>query len=140
MIVRQSILYLMIATFLAVQATAAEPYAVEKARLELERVRELAAIGAVSKARLQQAEDKLEDARDEDTLSRLLYGRVGVEDLNETQARDLVAAAERRVERVAKQYQSQGWCAVRFVRAHSQAGAFQTASQMPPLHTSGAHP
>jgi hypothetical protein len=107
MIVRQSILYLMIATFLAVQGMAAETYAVEKARLELERVKELAAIGAVSKARLQQAEDKLEDARDEDTLSRLLYGRVGVEDLNETQARDLVSAAERRVERVAKQYQSQ---------------------------------
>jgi len=86
---------------------AAEPFAVQKARLELEKVKELAAIGVVSKVRLVQSEEKLEDARDEDTLSRLLYGRVGVEDLSEEQTKELVAAAERRVARVAMQYQSQ---------------------------------
>jgi len=107
MIVRQSFLCLCIVTFAAVYGMAAEPFAVQKARLELEKVKELAAIGVVSKVRLVQSEEKLEDARDEDTLSRLLYGRVGVEDLSEEQTKELVAAAERRVARVAMQYQSQ---------------------------------
>ncbi len=86
---------------------AADTFAIEKARQELGRVRDLAAIGAVSKARLTQAEEKLADARDEDTLARLLYGRVGVEDLTEAQTRELVDAAQRRVDRVARQYQGQ---------------------------------
>lgn len=70
-------------------------------------MKELAAIGAVSRARLVQAEDKLADAQDEDTLARLLYGRVGVEELTETQAKEVIAAAQRRVDRIAKQYESQ---------------------------------
>ena len=86
---------------------AAEPPAVEKARFELELIKELASIGAVSRARLQLAEDKLSDARDEDTLRRLLYGRIGVEELSESQAKELVDAARRRVERVARQYEGQ---------------------------------
>lgn len=104
---RQSILCVCFIAIGSIAGLAADTFAVEKARQELDRVKELAAIGAVSKARLAQAEEKLADARDEDTLSRLLYGRVGVEDLSEAQTKELVAAAERRVERMAKLYQSQ---------------------------------
>jgi hypothetical protein len=107
MIVRQSILCLWIVAYGAVAGFAAEPFAVQKAKQELDRVKELAAIGAVSKARLLQAEEKLSDARDEDTLGRLLYGRVGVEELSEAQTKELVDAAQRRVDRVAKQYLGQ---------------------------------
>lgn len=103
MIVRQSIFVL----WIAIGLEAAEPYAVVRAKEELARVKELAAIGAVSKARLAQAEEKLADARDEETLGRLLYGTIGVEELNENQTKDLISAAERRVARVAKQYQGQ---------------------------------
>ncbi len=84
-----------------------ESFATQKARQEIERLRELAGIGAVSRARLQQAEDRLADAQDEDTLRRLLYGSVRVEDLSEDQARLLVEAASRRVDRVARQYRGQ---------------------------------
>jgi hypothetical protein len=105
--VRQS--FLLIGTVLLTLAIALgqEPLAVQKARQDLERLKELAAIGAISKARLAQAEEKLGDAQDEDTLRRLLYGKVGVEELSEAQAREVVAAAQRRVDRVAKQYQGQ---------------------------------
>jgi hypothetical protein len=91
----------------ALRLCGAESFAVEKARQEVERLKELAAIGAVSRARLEQAQEKLADARDEETLRRLVYGSIGVESLSEQQARDIVDAAGRRVERIARQYQSQ---------------------------------
>lgn len=70
-------------------------------------MRELAKIGAISQLRLRQAEEALGDARDEDVLLRLLYGKIGVESLNETQAREMVSAAQRRVNRVAGRYKGQ---------------------------------
>ena len=92
---------------LAVPGFAANIQAIEKATQDLSRLRELAQIGAISKARLAQAEDALSDAHDEDTLSRLLYGSVGVEQLNQSQASELIAAAQRRVDRVIKTYNGQ---------------------------------
>jgi hypothetical protein len=88
-------------------AAAQSGVAVAKAAEELERLRELAKIGAISQARLRQAEDLLADARDEEILGRLLYGKIGVESLSEAQAKDMVEAAQRRVERVAGRYKGQ---------------------------------
>lgn len=105
--VRQSFLLIGTVVLTLAVASGQEPFAVQKARQDLERLKELASIGAISKARLAQAEEKLADAQDEDTLRRLLYGKVGVEELSEGQAREVVAAAQRRVDRVAKQYQGQ---------------------------------
>jgi len=105
--VRQSFLTGWTLILALAMANAQEPLAIQKARLELEKLRELAVIGAVSRARLTQAEEKLADASDEDILRRLLYGNVGVQDLNERQAKDLLEAAQRRVDRVAKQYERQ---------------------------------
>ncbi len=105
--VRQSFLLIGTVVLTLAVASGQEPFAVQKAKQDLERLKELAAIGAISKTRLTQAEEKLADAQDEDTLRRLLYGKVGVEDLSEAQAQEVVAAAQRRVDRVAKQYQGQ---------------------------------
>ncbi|MFN7544816.1 MAG: hypothetical protein ACK5TN_18700 [Acidobacteriota bacterium] len=91
----------------ALRLAAAESFAIEKARQEVERLKELAAIGAVSQARLEQAREKLADARDEETLHRLVYGNIGVESLSEQQAREIIDAASRRVERTARLYQVQ---------------------------------
>ncbi|WP_238325836.1 Atg14 domain-containing protein [Bryobacter aggregatus] len=100
---RQSLFSRLLVLCLALPALASTP-AIEKAKQDLARLRELATIGAVSRARLLQAEDALGDAQDEDTLHRLLYGSVGVEQLSEGQTQELLAAAQRRVERVAKTY------------------------------------
>jgi hypothetical protein len=123
--VRQSFLLCGLVVCVVAVAAAQEPFAIQKARQELARVKELAAIGAVSKARLVQAEEKLADAMDEETLRRLLYGNVGVEDLSEGQAKALVDAAQRRVDRVAKQWQGQTGLVAQGVTPKSQLEEFE---------------
>lgn len=81
---------------------------IQRARQELARIEELAALGAVSKVRLEQARDQVAEAEDDEILKRLLYGNVGVENLSEGQARLMVDAAQRRVDRLAKRYRNQG--------------------------------
>lgn len=88
-------------------AAAQSGAAISRAAEELERLRELAKIGAISQSRLRQAEEKLADARDEDILRRLIYGKIGVESLSESQAKEMVEAAQRRVDRVAARYKDQ---------------------------------
>jgi hypothetical protein len=105
--VRQSI-FLSFALLLGYTcAQGADTLALERARAEYARIQELASIGAVSQSRLQQAKDAVADAEDQDVLNRLLYGNVGVENLSEAQAQEVVAAAERRVTRVVKRFQDQ---------------------------------
>lgn len=106
-IVRQRLFSACLALAFVLPAVAANTQAIEKANQDLSRLRELAQIGAVSKARLLLGEEALAEAQDEDTLSRLLYGSVGVEQLDESQATQLIAAAQRRVDRVIKTYNSQ---------------------------------
>lgn len=106
-IVRQSLFSACLVWALALPAAGASFQAVERATQDLARLRELAQIGAVSKTRLAQAEDALSEAQDEDTLSRLLYGGLGVEQLDPSQAEELTAAAQRRVDRVVKTYNNQ---------------------------------
>lgn len=75
------------------------PDSVTRAEKEIQRLRELVAAGAIAPARLQDAEQALADARDEAILDRSLYGRLTVQDLTQEQSREMVAAAERRLER-----------------------------------------
>lgn len=70
-----------------------------RAQQEITRLRELVAAGAVAPARLQEAEHALGDAKDSEILHRTLYGRLGVEDLSEEQSKEMVSAAQRRIER-----------------------------------------
>lgn len=105
--VRQSIFLSLALLFGYSCAQAADTLALERARSEYARIRELASIGAVSQSRLQQAKDAVADAEDQDVLNRLLYGNVGVENLSESQAKEVVSAAERRVQRVVRRFQDQ---------------------------------
>ena len=91
----------------AIQSPAQAPFPIQKATEELQRLKELAQIGAISRMRLLQAEENLADAHDEDSLRRLLYGNIGVEHLTEMQASELVASAQRRVDRIARRYAGQ---------------------------------
>ncbi len=68
------------------------------AKAGVERVKALVEAGALPKSRLVEAEEKLEDARDEAIYERRLYSTPG-SSLSEADANDMVAAAERRLAR-----------------------------------------
>jgi hypothetical protein len=70
-----------------------------RARQELRQVRSLVQAGALPASRLREAQQLLEEAQDEAILRQTLYGSVSVEDLTEQQADEMVAAAQRSLER-----------------------------------------
>jgi hypothetical protein len=72
---------------------------IELARQELRRISELVTGGALPRIRLDQAQQDLADAEDDAVLSRTLYGDLPAQNLTEQMADDMVAAAQRRVER-----------------------------------------
>ena len=72
---------------------------IELAQDELKKIAELVQIGALPKLRLEQAQQDLADVQDDAILARALYGELPVEDLTDQVIEDMVAAAERRVER-----------------------------------------
>lgn len=72
---------------------------IDLARGEIERVQELVKSGAIPAVRLQMAQDKLADAEDDVVLERTLYGSLSAQDLSDAQTKEMMDAAERRVER-----------------------------------------
>src|SRR5437016_9705156 len=72
---------------------------VEQARQELQKITQLVEAGAVARVRLDQAQQDLEDAQDELVLARTLYGDPLSKDLNSQLAEQMIAAAQRRVDR-----------------------------------------
>ncbi|MBS1875090.1 MAG: hypothetical protein JSU00_17880 [Acidobacteria bacterium] len=66
---------------------------------EISRLRELVAMGAIAPLRLQEAEQRLGDARDDQILHRTLYGKLSVEELTPEQSREMLEAAQRRFDR-----------------------------------------
>ena len=72
---------------------------IEQAKAEIERVTGLVKAGALPRVRLEEAEAKLSDAQDDVILGRMLYGDMPLQNLSEQMADDMVAAAQRRVER-----------------------------------------
>jgi len=77
-----------------------ESPAITQARQELLRVRDDVNAGLVPASKLIDAQEAIDDAIDEDALGRTLYGHIQIEDLGEAQAADMLAAAQRRVDRV----------------------------------------
>ena len=73
----------------------AEDPAVLRARLIIERLRALVDAGAIPRVQLERAEDNLGDAQDMAVLRRTMYGQ----DITEQQAAEMVAAAQRRLDR-----------------------------------------
>src|SRR5260370_18597862 len=66
-----------------------------RAQSSIEQLRTQVEAGVAPRARLEQAEVALADARDAELLSRTLYGK----DLTEEQSAEMEAAAQRRLER-----------------------------------------
>ena len=72
---------------------------IELAKQELEKVTGLVQAGALPRIRLEQAQQDVADAEDDAILRSSLYGELPAQDLTEQLADDMVAAAQRRVER-----------------------------------------
>jgi hypothetical protein len=77
----------------------AEDPAVARARVDIEKMRGLVEAGALPRAQLERAEDALGDAQDMAVLRRTMYSQ----DLTEEQAGEMLAAAQRRLDRRGKQ-------------------------------------
>ena len=84
---------------LGVFAQTPENAAVRRATEELEKTRALVAAGAAPRASLEPAERALVEAQDDVIVAHTLYGKIGVENLTEEQATDMVAAARRQLDR-----------------------------------------
>jgi multidrug resistance efflux pump len=76
---------------------------IELAKQELGRIEQLVQMGALPQIRLDEAKRNLEDAQDEAILDHTLYGDLKVADINDQVIDEMVAAAQRRVERVQTQ-------------------------------------
>ena len=70
---------------------------IAQAQQELQKLNELVTAGAVSKLRVEQAQQDLADLQDDAVLARTLYGDLPVENLNDALTDEMVAAAQRRV-------------------------------------------
>jgi hypothetical protein len=73
-----------------------------RAQEEIARLRDLVKAGAVAPLRLEEAEQRMGDARDGEILDRTLYAKLTLAQLTSEQSKDMVAAAERRFERQQK--------------------------------------
>ena len=73
--------------------------AVRSAAEELDRVRQLVAVGAAPANQVKLAEEKLQEAKQAQLLDGRLFGQMKVEDLTESQASEMVEAASGYVER-----------------------------------------
>ncbi len=69
------------------------------AQLELARVTDLVAMGALPRVRIEQAQANLEDAKDQVILAHDLYGDLPDKGASEAVSADMIAAAQRRVDR-----------------------------------------
>jgi len=72
---------------------------IELAQQELDRVKDLVDAGALPRVRIQEAEAKLEDAKDEVILAHDLYGDLPENGATEQASAEMIAAAQRRVDR-----------------------------------------
>ncbi|HME09482.1 MAG TPA: hypothetical protein VKG25_20650 [Bryobacteraceae bacterium] len=72
---------------------------IELARQNLQRIADLVKAGALPRVRLEEAELDMTDVEDDAILARTLYGDLPIQNLSEKMGEDMVAAAQRRVER-----------------------------------------
>ena len=86
-------------TATAAGASALSTALVDRAQSQVELIRALVEQGTLPKSRLEEAEAKLADARDQATLTETLYGITRIEDLTPEHADAMVQAAQRRVDR-----------------------------------------
>jgi hypothetical protein len=77
----------------------AENRRVDAAQQEYDKTKRLVEAGALPPVALEKLESTLQDARDEAVLGQTLYGSISVEELTDSQAEEMLAAAHRQVER-----------------------------------------
>jgi len=75
---------------------------VQRAQQEFARIEALVQQGTLAKSQLDQARERLEDAKDEAILARTLYAEVRIEDMTDDDAKSMIDAAQRRVDRQSK--------------------------------------
>lgn len=72
---------------------------IDLAKQNLQRIADLVKAGALPRVRLEEAELDMTDVEDDAILARTLYGDLPIQDLSEKMSEDMVAAAQRRVDR-----------------------------------------
>ncbi len=72
---------------------------IERLKKEVEHTRQLVENGTLARVKLKEAQEALADAEDEGILARTLYGSIPMEMFTEAQASEMLAAAQRRVDR-----------------------------------------
>jgi multidrug resistance efflux pump len=102
---------------------------VERAQNEVARIEPLVADGTLPKTALDEAKAKLADTEDQEILSETLYGGLKLENMTEAQAADMVAAAQRRVERQLRTVQQREKLLDAGIIARSDLQAFQDELQ-----------
>ncbi len=102
---------------------------VERAQDEVAQVKLLVQQGTLPRTRLVEAENHLDDARDQLVLTKTLYGPNRLQDMTDEQARTMVEAAERRVDRQRKIVQSEQNLVDSGILAHSEFGSFEDELQ-----------
>ena len=91
--------FILLAGAPAQPAVAPPDKGMELAQQALARVTELVAAGALPRVRIQQAEADLEDAKDEVIVAHDLYGDLPDQGASEAASAEMIAAAQRRVDR-----------------------------------------
>ncbi len=94
-------LILFTGTFARAETPAGTPESkgIELAQQELARVKNLVDAGALARVRIQEAEANLDDAKDEVILAHDLYGDLPDKGATEEASAEMIAAAQRRVDR-----------------------------------------
>src|SRR5579883_2478162 len=97
--VRYSLPIIFFALFSGLMAQTVPPTEMDRAQQELQKIRNLVDAGALPRVRLEEAEFKIEDAKDDAILRDTLFGKSTVEQLTPQRSEEMIAAAQRRVER-----------------------------------------
>lgn len=98
---------------------------VERAQNEVARIQALVADGTLPKSRLEEAKMQLADAQDEAVLARTLYGEVRVQDMTPDDAKSMIEAAQRRVDREKKLVNERQMLLDNGILAKSEFATFQ---------------
>ena len=97
----------------------------QRAQDEVSRIQALVDNGTLPKTSLDEAKAKLADAEDQEILSETLYGEVHAQDMTPEQAEQMLAAAQRRVDRQQKIVAERAKLVESGIMARSEMAAFQ---------------
>lgn len=72
---------------------------IQRLEADLAKTRDLVEKGILPRTQVAEAQERLDDARDEGVLARTLYGSIPMERFTEQQASEMLGAAQRRIDR-----------------------------------------